>query len=353
MPRDTFTRRPPPGRPPAGAALASAILEDRVRLAALGADAGDQERQAGHDRPDRRRARPGRCAPTTRPTVPPGPQVAARRATRTVERLGREARVGVRGDHEVLELPRPGVRGAAEDVGEAVGSIDERRDRLGAEVRVDRDRVGAETVEQGDRLARGGRPDVAALRVGEDGQVRRETRADPLEGGHPGRPERLEEREVRLDRGGVRGGRLDDAASRTARRPRGRARTRRAAWPDPGRDRGTGPSRSRPIARPVARGRCRSLGRRARAAGRARGRDRGRRRRRGRQLARRDEPVGPRRAVEAGDLGQGAWSRRPSSRARSRRGRPSAGRRSAPRCGGTRSRRPWATRPAPTTRRRW
>ena len=48
------------------------------------------------------------------------------------------------------------------------------------------------------------------LRVGDHRDVGRDRRPEPLEGGQAGRPERLEERQVRLDGRGVRGGGLED-----------------------------------------------------------------------------------------------------------------------------------------------
>ena len=69
-----------------------------------------------------------------------------------------------------------------------------------------------EHVEQRDRLAGGRGADVAALGVGDERDVRRDQRAQPLERGDPRRPVRLEEGEVRLHRGGVRERRLDDQA---------------------------------------------------------------------------------------------------------------------------------------------
>ena len=85
------------------------------------------------------------------------------------------------GDLEGLELARARVGRPAQDVGEAVRPVEQGRDRLLAEVRVDRDRVRAEDVEQGDRLAGGGGPDVATLGVGHERDVGRDERPQPLE----------------------------------------------------------------------------------------------------------------------------------------------------------------------------
>ncbi len=59
------------------------------------------------------------------------------------------------------------------------------------------------------------------------GIVRRNGRPDPLEGGDPGRAERLEEGEVRLDRGGIRGGGLEQQTGRTRSIPASRGREAR------------------------------------------------------------------------------------------------------------------------------
>ena len=59
-----------------------------------------------------------------------------------------------------------------------------------------------------------GRADVAALAVGDHEQPGAPgVRADLVERRHPGGPERLEERELRLDRDGVRRDRVDDPAA--------------------------------------------------------------------------------------------------------------------------------------------
>ena len=149
-------------------------------------------------------------APTTRPTVPPGPHVAAWRATRRWSGSAGAPVAAIRLDDQVLELGRVRVGRPAQDVGVAVGSLEQRGDRLAARVRIDRDRVGAQAIEQRDRVASGSRTDVGPLRVDDDRDVVRDRGADALEGGHAVRPERLVEREVGLDRRRVRAGGLED-----------------------------------------------------------------------------------------------------------------------------------------------
>ena len=128
MPRETLTSRPPPAPAPRRRRRRRPVREDRLDVAALGPDAGHEEGQPGRDGPDRRAARP---APSRRrPARPsrPGPSAAARRATRAVERLRGRAGRRVRGDDEVLELAGPRVGRPAQDVGEPVGALEERRD---------------------------------------------------------------------------------------------------------------------------------------------------------------------------------------------------------------------------------
>ena len=229
----------------------------------------------------------GAVPPTTRPTVPPGPQVAARRATRGgVARPGTPA-VGVRLDHQVLELPRPGVGGPAQDVGEPVGPFEERGDRLLAQVRVDRDRVGAQGVEEGHGLPGRGRPDVAALRVGKDRQVGREAARIRSRAAIPADPKAS--KNARL---GLIAAACGAAASTTRRRePLDAGEVAREAVGQGRRVRveaetedGPGGRRSRGQALEVGAGHS---GGRARAGGRARGGGGGRRGGRGRELARR------------------------------------------------------------------
>ena len=116
-----------------GASLAGPSREDRADLAALGADARDEERQArarstGSPRElGRRRAaddqrRPSRRAPAPRPAG----------ATRRWSGSAGRSVAGVRGDDQVLELAGARVGGPAQDVGEAVGALEQRRDRLAA-----------------------------------------------------------------------------------------------------------------------------------------------------------------------------------------------------------------------------
>ena len=156
--------------------------------------ARDEERQARGHRPDRRAAPSGAVAPTTRPTVPPGPQPRRAPGDAQVERLGRAHRsTGPRRRPGPGARRRPGwtsgtgrrrtgrrVRGAARSP---------RRPRYGLTVTASAPR----TVEQRDRLAGGRRADVAALRVDDDRDVGRDRGPDPLERGHA-RPSRTPRR---------------------------------------------------------------------------------------------------------------------------------------------------------------
>ena len=115
-----------------------------------------------------------------------------------------------------------------------------RLDRLAAEPRVDGERVGARLValEVGGGVGARGRADVAALAVGDHEQAgaARVARRSRRSAAMPGRAERLEERELRLDRDGVRRDGVDDPAAeagdvaaqldRAAGRGAGRARRR-------------------------------------------------------------------------------------------------------------------------------
>ena len=195
-PRDIDQAIPPAAR--SGRCPGATIGQHRLDRAALGADTGDEERQAGRDRADRADLGRGRGSDheTHRPARSP---LHRSPGDPRPEWLGGSLDPRVWRDDEVLEFAGAGVGGPAQDVGEAVGPLEERRDRLGAEVRADGHGVGAEPVEQGDRLAGRRRPDVAPLGVDDDRHVGRQRRPQALQRGHALRPERLEEREVRLD----------------------------------------------------------------------------------------------------------------------------------------------------------
>src|SRR5512146_3599761 len=92
----------------------------------------------------------------------------------------------------------------------------ERLDRLTAEVRIDGERVRARLIALEVRVGvcACGRADVAALSVGDHEQAGTPSvRAHLVEGSHAGGTERLEERELRLDRHGVRRDRVDETAA--------------------------------------------------------------------------------------------------------------------------------------------
>ena len=110
--------------------------------------------------------------------------------------------------------------------------LDERLEPVVSEVRVDRQRVAAwaraldRRREVGRRVGGRGRADVAPLAVEHDEQAGgARGLADALERRERGRADRLEERELRLDRDRVLGDGLDDPAAEALDRPR---RTRRA-----------------------------------------------------------------------------------------------------------------------------
>ena len=116
----------------------------------------------------------GAVAPTTSPTVPPGPQPGSS-SGRPAHRAARRSPVADVGrDHESLELAGARVRCPTQHVREPVQPLQERFDRLRAEIRIDRDRVSPEGIEERHCLPGGRRSDVAALRVGDHGDVGRD-----------------------------------------------------------------------------------------------------------------------------------------------------------------------------------
>ena len=186
IPRETLTSSPPPGRPPAGPSTARPCSRTGPSAPPCAPTPGTRNARPGAIARIAASSS-GAVAPTTSPTVPPGPQCGDPSRDATVERLdGRVERRRPPATCEVLQLAGPGVGRPAQDVGEPVRSLEQRRDRLGAEVRVDGHRVRAEDVEQGGRLPGRRRADVAALRVGDDRQVRGQ--ASP--GSAPGPPSR-------------------------------------------------------------------------------------------------------------------------------------------------------------------
>ena len=177
MPRETLTSSPRPAAPAAGPLEAGPCASTGSIEPPCAPTPGTRNGSTGAiDRIVDSSS--GAVAPTTSPTVPPGPQPVASRATRSWSRsAGWPSRAC---DDQVLDLDRARVRRPAQHVREPVGPFDERRDRLGTEVRVDRDRVGVERVEQRNGLPRGGRADVATLRVRDDGDVARDRRAESV-----------------------------------------------------------------------------------------------------------------------------------------------------------------------------
>ena len=365
IPRETLTRSPPPGRPAAGRVVGRARRRAR-----------DRSRRPGRRRPGRGTRSPGATCRISRELGRRGrpddePDRAARAPRRDppgdAERRAapRAARRRRRRRPATWSSARARVRGPAQDVGEAVGPFEERRDRLLAEVRADRDRVGAEAVVQRHRLARRRRPDVAALRVDDDRESAGIAARSRSSAASPAEPNASKNARFGLTAAACGRGRLERGAGRSASTPREVGRERRAAAPP-----GSG-SRPRHRTVPVAADRAASrsrydvaVGRRSRsrpppavtgrsrpgADGPARRAGRGRWRR---QLRRRDEPARPRRRRRARTPRSGRSSsptvQLPARRVeldhlqvddRRRRG------------GGTRSRRRPATRPARTSGRR-
>ena len=119
------------------------------------------------------------------------------------------------GGVEVLQLDRGRVGGLDEDEDplSIPGALEERRDAVNAQVRVHRDGVRLEHVEMALRVGFGGRADVAALDVGDDQQAAVVRGADRSgQRAHAFPAERLVERRLRLDGGGVIGDGAEDAA---------------------------------------------------------------------------------------------------------------------------------------------
>ena len=111
MPRDTLTSRPPPGGPPAGAAVAGPAASTGATSPPWAPTPGTRNARPGRDRRGSPPSSAGAVAPTTRPTVPPGPQPAARRATRAHSgSAGLPARRVARPPRGPGAPPRPGWR---------------------------------------------------------------------------------------------------------------------------------------------------------------------------------------------------------------------------------------------------
>src|SRR3954452_18462828 len=139
--------------------------------------------------------------------------------------------------HEVLDLCAARIRRLhdAEQAGAvAPAGGQERIERVAAQIRVDRDRIrerlaalAALEIRLGVRAR--SRADVTSLRVGNDLQTGgARVRTDVLQRTHTVGAERLEERDLRLDRDDVRRHRVDDPAAET------RARIRRLRTTDMG-----------------------------------------------------------------------------------------------------------------------
>ena len=161
----------------AAAARARAVFHHGCRVAALRADArargaAGRRRSSGRrpTRSDRWRRPRGR----TRRAVTTGRQLAGRRGRRT-------AAVG---DQRLEVVAARVARPAEQDHATAAGVVEERFDRVGPHVRVDRDGVGAVAIERLAGVVGGGRADVAAFRVEDQRDVgirRADVAADVLE----------------------------------------------------------------------------------------------------------------------------------------------------------------------------
>jgi hypothetical protein len=104
-PRETLTSRPPPGRTPAGGAIARPAASTGSTTPPCAPIPGTRNASPGA------MARiaassAGAVAPTTRPTVPPGPHVVARRATRAQSGSVGASEAGGRPDASRLPAPR-------------------------------------------------------------------------------------------------------------------------------------------------------------------------------------------------------------------------------------------------------
>ena len=125
MPRDTLTSSPWPGWSPAGPTDAGPCSRTGSTAPPWAPTPGTRNARPGASARIRASSS-GAVAPTTRPTVPPGPQPVASRATRSWSRSAGRVGGRVRGDHEVLELARPGIGRPAQDVREPVGALEQR-----------------------------------------------------------------------------------------------------------------------------------------------------------------------------------------------------------------------------------
>ena len=211
MPRETFTRRPPPGRPPAGRGGRRTVAQDRLDRRhpgrrCPGRGSRDRAPRPGSRRapraPSRRpRARPFRPGPRSRHAGRPGGGAA----------LGRRADRRVGRDDEVLELGR--ARGSRSGTGRRRSG----RPARGAARSPPRPRYGLTVTASApspSKSATAWRAAVepmsarlASMTTGMSAGIRARIRSRAAS---PADAERLVEGEVRLDRGGIRAGRLDE-----------------------------------------------------------------------------------------------------------------------------------------------
>jgi hypothetical protein len=171
--------------------------QHRLHLTALRTDTGHEQGKAGSDATDSLELGRGggpnheahRAAGSPRGRAPRDPGV---------ERLGRGTAGRICRHLEALQFARARIRSPAQYIYETIAAANERLDRLRPEIRIGGDGVGAEYVVERHGLAGGRGADVPALRVGHERDVGRHPAPQPFQGRDPGRPERLEEGQVRL-----------------------------------------------------------------------------------------------------------------------------------------------------------
>ena len=157
-----------------------------IDVAALGANARHQERQARRDGPDRRQLA-GRRRAHDEPDGAAGTPAGGQPRDAFVEALGRRAAAWICGHDQVLELAGARVGGPTQEIGEPIQALQQWPYGLHAEVWVDGHGIRPEAVEEGHGLARCRAPDVTTLGIGDERQVGGQRRPKTLKGRYPGR----------------------------------------------------------------------------------------------------------------------------------------------------------------------
>ncbi len=171
MPRDTFTSRAPPGCAGGGARGHRAMTQRGIGVTTLGPDTRHQERQARRDGAHHGHLLGSRGADHQAHGA--GVACPAVGQTRHSERQGLSRRTGDRigRDLQALELERARIGRPAQQVYEAVGAVEQRRDGLRPQVRARGHGVRIQRVIERDRVLGSRRADVAALGVRDERQV--------------------------------------------------------------------------------------------------------------------------------------------------------------------------------------